>query len=170
MIFVPLLSVKNEKKKIQARVVSQSFQSIGVLMLETVLVITGTKTPSWRRLCMHPDLEFRTLLPHVTDTRGKPNGSETQDLVLFIWRTGQVMKVLLPVSGWKLKHLPGPQAKALGLAFNIFSPKRTEDQRNSCCSSPCLELSAEDRSEEEGCLRRIVIEGKKAKIQIIIDT
>lgn len=79
---------------------------------------------------MQPEQEFLTLLPHVTDRRGgKPNGSETQDLVLSVHGRASCF--------WpKAEVLARPTGRGSGsCAFNILSLKRTEGQRNSCCSS-----------------------------------
>lgn len=94
-------------------------------MLESLLITRTLKLQCWDDPAAR---SWVTDLSHISDDKGRQtNGSKPQDLVFFIWRTGQLMDLLL-VSGWNWKQLLGPLAKALGLAFNVLSPKRTDAQ------------------------------------------
>lgn len=76
------LTENNKERNIQERV-SSSFQSRGVLMFESLLIITGTNAPTLRRPCSQTDPELLIFLPTVMTT--ETNGSEPQDLVLLLW-------------------------------------------------------------------------------------
>lgn len=114
---------------------------------------------------MQPDPEF--LIFPTSMTIKETNGFEPQDLVLLIWRTGQLMD-MLPVSGWMPKHLPGPLAKALGLDFNVLSPKRILKGTLAVPQSlPWTVIVRREEQKAEECLIRTIMEDQRAKMEII---
>lgn len=131
-------------------------------MLEYLLITRTLKLQCWDD---HAARSWVTDLSHINDDKGrKTSGSEPQNLVFFIWRTGQLMDLLL-VSSWNQKHLPGPLAKALGLAFNVLS------KENWCSKEFLLFLSLpwEEQKVEE-CLIGIIMEDKRTEVEIINST